>query len=95
MPSTANPSTAGPGDAARALGTLAALALAPAVGLGVARFAYALALPDMSADLGWDYAEAGRMTAANALGHLAGAALAARAVAAAGAFPTTAAGALA
>lgn len=49
------------------------LALAPAVGLGVARFAYALVLPDMQASLGWTYVEAGFMNTANAAGYLAGA----------------------
>ena len=66
--------------------TVVALALAPAIALGIARFAYALVLPDMRADLGWSYAEAGRMTSANAAGYLIGASLAARAITAAGAF---------
>ena len=66
-----------------------ALAIAPAVGLGIARFAYALVLPDMRADLGWSWAEAGWMNATNALGYLAGALLAARAIARLGALRTT------
>ena len=56
------------------------LAIAPAVGLGVARFAYALVLPDMRADLGWSWTQAGWMNTTNALGYLAGALLAARAI---------------
>lgn len=53
------------------------LALGPAVGLGLGRFAYALLLPAMSADLGWSYAGAGWMNTINALGYLVGALLAA------------------
>jgi predicted MFS family arabinose efflux permease len=49
------------------------LAMGPAVALGLARFAYALLLPAMRVDLGWDYAEAGAMNAANAAGYLVGA----------------------
>ncbi|WMS42802.1 YbfB/YjiJ family MFS transporter [Acuticoccus sp. MNP-M23] len=54
-----------------------ALAIVPAVGLGIARFSYALMLPDMQADLGWSYAQAGWMNTTNAFGYLAGALLAA------------------
>ena len=39
----------------------AALALAAAVSLGLARFSYALLLPPMRADLGWNYLTAGAM----------------------------------
>ena len=53
------------------------LALGPAVAIGLARFAYALLLPSMRADLHWSYATAGAMNTANALGYLAGALLAA------------------
>ncbi|RIH88938.1 Purine efflux pump PbuE [Calidithermus terrae] len=53
------------------------LALGPAVGLGLARFAYALVLPAMREDLGWSYAQAGGMNTANALGYLLGSLLAA------------------
>jgi hypothetical protein len=35
------------------------LALGPALGLGIARFAYGLLLPPMKADLGISYAQAG------------------------------------
>jgi predicted MFS family arabinose efflux permease len=51
--------------------------MGPAVALGLARFAYALLLPAMRADLGWDFAEAGAMNTANAAGYLAGAVVAA------------------
>lgn len=77
-----------PGDMAR----VAFLALAPAVGLGVARFAYALVLPDMRADLGWSWADAGWMNSANAAGYLAGALLAGRMIGLAGAHRTLTAG---
>jgi predicted MFS family arabinose efflux permease len=52
-----------------------ALALAAAVSLGTARFAYALLLPPMRADLGWSYFTAGAMNTINAAGYLAGALL--------------------
>lgn len=50
-----------------------ALAAAPAIGLGIARFAYALVLPDMKRAFGWSYSEAGLPNALNAVGYLAGA----------------------
>jgi predicted MFS family arabinose efflux permease len=56
---------------------VAGLAMGPAVALGLARFAYALLLPAMRADLGWSYASAGAMNTANAFGYLTGALLAA------------------
>jgi predicted MFS family arabinose efflux permease len=49
------------------------LAMGPAVALGLARFAYALLLPAMRADLGWSFANAGAMNTANAGGYLVGA----------------------
>ncbi|MHB1519459.1 MAG: YbfB/YjiJ family MFS transporter [Acidimicrobiales bacterium] len=49
------------------------MALGPAVAIGLARFAYALLLPSMRADLHWSFATAGAMNTANALGYLAGA----------------------
>lgn len=49
------------------------LALGPAVGIGFGRFAYALVLPAMKTDLGWNFAQAGAMGTANALGYLVGA----------------------
>jgi predicted MFS family arabinose efflux permease len=51
--------------------------MGPAVGLGLGRFAYALLLPAMRADLGWSYAQAGAINTANAAGYLIGALLAA------------------
>lgn len=70
-------------DAAARRTLLAALALAlgAAVSLGLARFAYALLLPAMRADLGWSYFTAGAMNTVNAAGYLAGALLAPRALA--------------
>jgi predicted MFS family arabinose efflux permease/phenylpyruvate tautomerase PptA (4-oxalocrotonate tautomerase family) len=50
-----------------------ALAVGPLVALGLARFAYALLLPAMRADLGWSYAQAGALNTANAAGYLLGA----------------------
>ena len=61
----------------RGLGTALGLALGPAVAIGLARFAYALLLPSMRADLHWSFITAGAMNTANALGYLAGALLAA------------------
>lgn len=75
------------------LKVIASLALAPAIGLGIARFAYALVLPDMRADLAWTYADAGWMNTTNAAGYLLGALLAARSIARFGAFRVVVAGA--
>jgi MFS family permease len=63
------------------LGIVLGLAMGPAVGLGLGRFAYALLLPSMRLELGWSYAQAGAMNTANAAGYLIGA-LAAAAIAA-------------
>ena len=52
------------------------LSLAPTVGLGIGRFAYALVLPDLRDSLGWSYSAAGFMNTINAAGYLAGALLA-------------------
>ena len=41
---------------------------APVVALGFTRFAYALLLPAMRHELSWNYAAAGGMNTANALG---------------------------
>ncbi|WP_045305942.1 YbfB/YjiJ family MFS transporter [Saccharothrix sp. ST-888] len=49
------------------------LATAPAVSLGLGRFAYALVLPAMRSSLHWSLATAGTLTTANAVGYLAGA----------------------
>jgi predicted MFS family arabinose efflux permease len=54
------------------------LSLAPTVGLGIGRFAYALVLPDMRDALGWSYSAAGFMNTVNAAGYLAGALVASR-----------------
>jgi predicted MFS family arabinose efflux permease len=53
------------------------LAMGPAVALGLARFAYALLLPSMRAELGWSFADAGSMNTLNAAGYLLGALVAA------------------
>jgi predicted MFS family arabinose efflux permease len=66
-----------PRPASTSLWIVAGLAMGPAVALGLARFAYALLLPAMRADLSWTYAHAGAMNTANAAGYLAGALLAA------------------
>ena len=58
------------------LRSAAGLSLAAAVSLGLARFAYALLLPPMRADLGWSYFTSGAMNTANAAGYLVGALLA-------------------
>lgn len=50
-----------------------ALSGAAAVAVGFARFAYALILPAMQTDLGLNYAQAGWLNTANALGYLLGA----------------------
>jgi len=52
--------------------------LAPTVGLGIGRFAYALVLPDMRDSLAWSYSAAGFLNTINAAGYLAGALLASR-----------------
>jgi predicted MFS family arabinose efflux permease len=52
---------------------IVALSLGPAVSNSFARFAYALLLPAMRADLGLNYSQAGSLNTANALGYLAGA----------------------
>lgn len=53
--------------------TAAGLALGVAVSNGLARFAYALILPAMRADLSWSYTQAGALNTANAIGYLIGA----------------------
>jgi len=54
------------------------VSLAPTIGLGIGRFAYALVLPDMRDTLGWSYSAAGFMNTINAVGYLGGALLASR-----------------
>jgi predicted MFS family arabinose efflux permease len=70
----------------RAAAIILVLALAPAIGVGIARFAYSLLLPDMRASLGWSYAAAGFMNAINAAGYLVGALIAAPAMRRTGRF---------
>jgi len=53
--------------------TILILALAPAIGLGIGRFAYSLVLPDMRDSLGWSYSTAGFMNTVNAAGYMIGA----------------------
>jgi len=60
-------------DRRQALKLAFTLALGAAVALGLARFSYALLLPPMRDELGWSYALAGLMNAANAAGYLIGA----------------------
>lgn len=67
------PSAPGTAERDRTVWVVAGLALGPAVALGLARFAYALLLPTMRAELHWSLAIAGAMNTANALGYLAGA----------------------
>lgn len=58
---------------ARLRTTVLALAAGPAIGVGIARFGYALLLPDMAADLRWSYAQGGLVNAFNAFGYMLGA----------------------
>ncbi|WP_323785682.1 YbfB/YjiJ family MFS transporter [Thalassovita sp.] len=64
--------TAGP---ARPWLVLAGLALGVTVTNGFARFAYGLMLPAMKSEMGWNFAQAGWLNTANALGYIAGAIL--------------------
>lgn len=52
---------------------LAGLALGVTATNGFARFAYGLLLPAMKSEMGWNYAQAGWLNTANALGYIAGA----------------------
>lgn len=54
---------------------LAGLALGVTVTNGFARFAYGLMLPAMKSEMGWNYAQAGWLNTANALGYIVGAIL--------------------
>lgn len=81
-----------PTDLRSTLSTAAGLALGPAVAIGFARFAYALLLPGMRADLAWTFAQAGAMNTANALGYLFGALASAATVRRFGARPAFAYG---
>ena len=74
-------SFAAPLARADALRQALALSLGAAVSLGLARFAYALLLGPMRADLGWTYFTAGAMNTGNAAGYLLGALVMPRAIA--------------
>jgi MFS family permease len=54
---------------------LAGLALGVTVTNGFARFAYGLLLPAMKSEMGWNYAQAGWLNTANAIGYIVGAVL--------------------
>ena len=56
--------------------TVLGLSMGTAVSNGLARFAYGLILPAMRADLHWNFAQAGWINTANAIGYLAGALIA-------------------
>jgi predicted MFS family arabinose efflux permease len=82
LPAATNPAADPTTDpAAASLATALGLALAAAVSLGLSRFSYALLLPPMAADLGWNWFTGGAMNTANAAGYLLGALLAPRALA--------------
>jgi predicted MFS family arabinose efflux permease len=83
-----------PAPSARPARTILVLALAPAIGLGIGRFAYSLVLPDMRDSLGWSYSTAGFMNTVNAIGYLVGALGAASFVKRYGLFKTTWIGAI-
>lgn len=72
----AGPAPGRAGAGGGGIGVAVGLAMGPAVALGLARFAYALLLPAMRADLHWSFAAAGAVNTANAVGYLAGALLA-------------------
>ena len=62
----------------RAVWAAVLLAAGPASAFGLARFAYAVLLPPMQADLGWNYSTAALLNTVNAAGYLLGALVAAR-----------------
>jgi predicted MFS family arabinose efflux permease len=53
------------------------LSMGPALAIGLARFAHALLLPSMRADLGWSFADSGSMNTANSAEYIIGALVAA------------------
>jgi predicted MFS family arabinose efflux permease len=67
------PSTTYQSPYAHPVWQIVVLAITPAIGLGICRFAYSLVLPDMRESLGWSYSVAGFMNTINAAGYLAGA----------------------
>src|SRR5207248_5693833 len=78
LPENSVKATAPAASSAHAARLILILSLAPTIGLGIGRFAYALVLPDMRDALGWSYSAAGFMNTINAVGYLAGALLASR-----------------
>jgi len=75
-PAAAHPATQAPPSPRSRWGQPARLALGTASALGLARFAYGPILPAMRIELGWNLAQAGALTTANALGYLLGALIA-------------------
>src|SRR5260370_6537704 len=69
-------SSLGPADCRSGYGAALALALGPAIALGLARFGYSLLLAPMRASLHWSFTMAGALSTANSAGYLAGAVLA-------------------
>jgi predicted MFS family arabinose efflux permease len=76
-PATASPAAQAPARPRSQWGQSVRLALGTASALGLARFAYGLILPAMRSQLGWNLAQAGALTTANAVGYLVGAVIAA------------------
>src|SRR5471030_2942498 len=81
-------SPAAPQSYAHPARLIVVLAIAPAIGLGICRFDYALVLPDMRDSLGWSYSLAGFMNTINAAGYLLGALTANAAIRRLGLFNT-------
>ncbi|OQW55258.1 MAG: MFS transporter [Proteobacteria bacterium SG_bin9] len=75
--------------------TIFILSLAPTIGLGIARFGYALVLPDMRDSFAWSYSAAGFMNTINAAGYLFGALVTAALTRRIGLFDTVRAGVIA
>src|SRR5690349_8574770 len=69
--------TSGIGDVWSEIAIAVGLSAGAAVALGFSRFAYALLLPAMRADLGWSYVEAGALNTAIGAGYILGALVAA------------------
>src|SRR6516162_3604199 len=63
---------------ARPAWLIIAIAMGPAIGIGICRLAYALELPDLRETLGWSWSMAGLMNTVNSIGHLIGALVAGR-----------------
>ena len=63
---------------ARPAWLIIAIAMGPAIGIGICRLAYALVLPDMRETLGWSWSMAGLMNTVNSIGYLIGALVAGR-----------------